>query len=62
MKNPIIEFYRFLFMCVICLWHFRGIVPTFHSGYLPVEFFFILSGYLLYNTVIKHPERTEMGG
>lgn len=45
-----IEFLRFLFMVIICLWHFRGVVPACGHGYLAVEFYFILSGYLLYKS------------
>lgn len=45
-----VELLRFLFMVVICLWHFRGIVPSVEHGYLAVEFYFILSGFLLYRS------------
>lgn len=49
MKNRALEFYRFLFSIVIALYHLRAqIGPNFfESGYIIVDFFFILSGFLL---------------
>ena len=53
MKNNIIEFYRFIFILCICIMHFLTNyygtleIKYFGGGYLPVEFFFILSGFLL---------------
>lgn len=53
MKNNIIELYRFIFILCICIMHFitnyYGTLEIKHfgGGYLPVEFFFILSGFLL---------------
>lgn len=55
-KNLNIELLRVVFMIVICLWHFRGVAPSFNNGYLAVEFFFILSGFLLYKSFCRHPE------
>lgn len=54
MNNKIysIELLRFLFMTIICLWHFRDVVPVCGHGYLAVEFYFILSGYLLYHSFV----------
>ena len=52
-KNRTIEFYRFLFMLVICVFHiiaqYRGFerFPYLHGGYLGVEFFFMVSGFFL---------------
>ena len=52
-KNRTIEFYRFLFACIIFVLHvrhygdFEGPNGEFNGGYLGVEFFFILSGFLL---------------
>lgn len=48
-----IELFRFLFMVVICLWHFTPVVPLMAHGGAPVEFFFILSGFLMYKTLKK---------
>ncbi len=52
-RNGLIDFYRFLFAQVIVLHHSMWIYNTegastiFRGGYSAVEFFFILSGYLL---------------
>lgn len=49
--NANIEFYRFVFACIIYLYHFRAYTDQevlhgdFSGGYLGVEFFFVLSGY-----------------
>lgn len=52
MRNTSIEFLRFLFISIIVIYHFGGVFP---NGYLGVEFFFILSGFLLYRSCqIKH--------
>lgn len=42
-----IEFYRYIFMVVLLMWHGPFDSFKFGSGYLVVEFFFILSGYML---------------
>lgn len=55
-KNRSIEFFRFFFIMIICLWHFKDKVSVLYHGYLGVEFFFILSGALLLRSVEKHPE------
>lgn len=55
-RNNSIEFFRFLFMIVICMWHFN-MFEVFSHGYLAVEFFFILSGFFIYKSYITHPER-----
>ena len=52
-RNCAIEAYRFLFMLVICVFHFiaqyRGLdgLRYLRGGYLGVEFFFITSGFFL---------------
>lgn len=52
-KNRTVEFFRFLFCCIIFILHFRsyGEFPTengyFNGGYLGTEYFFILSGFLM---------------
>lgn len=51
-----IEALRFFFICIICLWHCKDLAPYIHHGYIAVEFFFILSGYLIYKSWQKHPE------
>lgn len=55
-KNNSIEFFRFLFICVICLWHFSGYATFVQHGYIAVEFFFIMSGFFLYRSFERHPE------
>ena len=47
-KVTSIEFFRFLFMLQVCLWHFGHLNGLMTNGYIAVEFYFILSGYLLY--------------
>lgn len=54
-KNYTIEFYRFIFCCIVIFLHFRynyggelfEDTGMFSGGYLGVEFFFITSGYLM---------------
>lgn len=55
-RNIPIEFFRFLFICVICLWHFSNVATFVKHGYIAVEFFFILSGFYLYKNYRKNPE------
>lgn len=58
-KNLIIELYRFLFTCIIFIYHFRtyseiqNIKGNFSGGYLGVEFFFLISGFFLMKSIIK---------
>lgn len=49
-KISSIESFRFFFMLIICIWHYNGPNGFLKHGYLCVDFFFILSGMLLYNT------------
>lgn len=51
-KNNSIEFFRFLFMLVLAIWHFK-LINFFEHGYFVVEFYFILSGFLLYQSFLK---------
>lgn len=51
-KNYCIEFFRFFFMLEIVIWHFKGVWNT-NNGWVAVDFFFILSGMLMYNSVTK---------
>lgn len=55
-KNIPIEAFRFIFICIICLWHCRELAPWLNHGYLAVEFYFILSGFLIYNSFKRHPQ------
>lgn len=62
MKNNSIEFLRFLFMQVICLHHINWMINFFSEtrshGYLAVEFFFILSGFLIAKSYAVKPLST----
>lgn len=48
-----IDFFRFYFMLQVCLWHLNHCMGYMKHGYIAVEFFFILSGYLLYKSCVK---------
>lgn len=54
-KSTSIEGMRFIFMLIIILWHFSRINPFTH-GYIAVDFFFILSGFLLWKSYNNHKE------
>lgn len=51
MRNAAMDFYRFIFAVVICILHIKeyaGVKPyPMSGGYLAVEFYLVLSGYLL---------------
>lgn len=51
-KNNSIEFFRFLFMLILAIWHFE-FINIFKHGYIVVEFYFILSGFLLYKSFLR---------
>ena len=51
-KMNSIEAFRFIFMLMICIWHYKSTEYIAH-GYMAVEFFFILSGLLMYFSVSK---------
>lgn len=59
-RNNTIEFWRFLFICAICIMHFSnsyfGASPYFSAAYVATEFFFIVSGYLLMKSFYKYRE------
>lgn len=52
-RNRAVDFFRFLFCCIVFILHFRDYGSfesengQFHGGYLAVEFFFIVSGFLM---------------
>ena len=56
-----IEAMRFIFMLMICLWHYQGATGIFSHGYLGVEFFFILSGILIYHSASKSSPIEPLG-
>lgn len=51
-RNLTVDLYRLIFMVLICLWHYNP-GHFISSGYLGVEFFFLLSGYLMYSAIKK---------
>lgn len=59
-RNNTIEFWRFIFICAICIMHFSnsyfGSSPYFDDAYVATEFFFIVSGYLLVRSFYKNKE------
>jgi len=50
-----IDFFKFIFMLIIVLWH-SDKCDWLVRGYIPVEFYFVLSGYFLFASFVKHPE------
>ena len=67
-RNNAFEFYRFLFACILVVVHVRrfgdfgGSSWAFGGGYLCVEFFFILSGFLLMDKVRRGQRLIAQGG
>lgn len=65
-KNRIytIDFYRFIFILLICFLHFEypycGKQIYFICGYLAVDFYFILSGFLLSRNVLENDENNSI--
>lgn len=58
--NHSISFFRFIFTLVIAFWHFAMLSKEWlKSGYIVVEFFFILSGFLLYQSSRKPIDTIE---
>lgn len=57
-KNHAIEAMRFLFICILCFNHCRPLMPVLGHAYLVVEFFFVLSGFLLYRSYTRHNATT----
>lgn len=58
MRNASVDFFRYFFMINICLWHLNDQIHLLNHGYLAVEFFFVLSGFFLYNTERKNRNLT----
>lgn len=55
-RNYSLDFFRVIFTLIICFHHFQGIFNEniIQSGYIGVEFFFILSGFWLYKSFKKN--------
>lgn len=65
-ENHSIDFFRFLFCCIIFLLHYRcyfisiyEINDNFSGGYLGVEFFFLISGFFMMSTLHRAPLITD---
>lgn len=55
-RNGAIDFLRFVFACAIVLYHYRR--DVFPGGYIAVEFFFIVTGYLAAREAAQSDQRT----
>lgn len=53
-RNGEIDFFRFIFAVIVFSFHFEYAPAIFKSGYLCVEFFFVLSGYFLMQHIEKN--------
>lgn len=62
-RNGAIELWRFILICAIGIMHFSnsyyGSSPYFASAYVATEFFFLVSGYLLFASFYRNKERKE---
>ncbi len=47
MKNTRIQFWRIVFTYIVALYHLKNVYGQYTSWYIAVEFFFIVSGYLI---------------
>lgn len=52
-KNYAIEAFRFIFICIICLWHCRDAAPWLRHGYILPIVYCILS-YFAYRLICKN--------
>ena len=61
--NGIIGFWKFMFCMMVLLLHCspNAKLKIFKQGYLGVEFFFIVSGYLMASNTLKQKENKEIG-
>lgn len=59
MRNGMIDFMRFVFIIAVVLHHSVLFYAPIIDGYIGVEFFFIVSGYLLTNSNFPHPEQPK---
>jgi hypothetical protein len=64
-RNSLIELFRFFFAMWVVYYHGYFFLPKtklFASGYLAVEFFFILTGMFLVKDIVKHSEQSFIKG
>ncbi len=65
-RNGAIELYRFVFSIIIMLRHVKTIFPKsvfpplFQRGAIGVDFFFIVSGYLMSEEILKNRKNTDV--
>lgn len=52
MRNHVLDIFKIIGIIIVCLLHTTWF-PMLHHGYLPVEFFFIVSGYFIYKATQK---------
>lgn len=52
MRNHVLDIFKIVGIIIVCLLH-TAWFPSLHHGYLPVEFFFIISGYFIYKASQK---------
>ena len=60
LRNSLIELYRFIFALWVMYYHGYFFLPKhqlFRGGYLGVDFFFILTGLFLFNSITRSAER-----
>lgn len=55
-RNTSIEAMRFLFICLLCPYHCPAVSTLIPGGCIAVEFFFILSGFFIYQSYRRHSE------
>lgn len=58
-KYHMIEFYRVVATLIICTHHSQLFAGHLYHGYLAVEFFFIVSGFMLYQSLQLHSKSTK---
>ena len=61
MINNRIQFWRIIMTYVIAIYHFNKRYDVFTSGYIAVEFFFMISGYLLVSKYYAMKRTNELG-
>lgn len=59
-NNGEIDFFRFIFAVIIMIYHFSHSQSVVPGGYIGVEYFFVVSGYLLVPSIINK-KNNEVG-